>query len=142
MIYFVDEEFGEFHPYLIVLEMQGFEVDWIPNAVEGLARLSQLRPEDACLVFLDVMLARGSDGHAVFPKDGLTTGLRLLDLLSDRNPSVFPKNAILLSAAEDSELVHLIARTSNRHSVPFWRKSHFASTSDFVASVEKYLGDR
>lgn len=142
MIFFVDEEMGECSPYSIALAMQGFVVTTLPDATIGLAELSILR-DDVELVFIDVMLARGSDPDQLFRPDltaqGLKTGLRLLDALAEANATLFPRHAVLLSAATDQDLVRTIESESRRHRVPFWRKTDFRTTSDFVTIVKSHL---
>lgn len=143
MIVFVDEDIGDFHPFSLALEMQSFVVERLPDASRGLSRLSLISPGDVDLVFIDVMLARGTDGAGLIEssssQDGLQTGLRLLERLVEVNPRVFPTKAVLLSAADDEDLLVAIEIVAQRHGVPFWRKTRFASTSHFVSEVVEYL---
>jgi hypothetical protein len=141
MIFFVDEDMGECSPYSIALGMQNFTVTTLPDASVALADLRVA--SDVELVFIDVMLARGSDPDGLFTSEltgrGLQTGLRLLDSLVDHNDKVFPRRAVLLSAATDNELVKSIEAHGRHHGVPFWRKTDFATTSDFVRKVQLHL---
>lgn len=141
MIYFVDEESGQGTAYPIALKIKGFDVATIPDATRALDALTTA--ERVELVVVDVMLARGLDPAGCFSPElterGLRTGLRLLELLSERRPSDFPQRAALLSAATSENLVRTIAAASSNLGIPYWKKESFRVTRDFCNAVVAHL---
>lgn len=127
--------------YPVALSIKGYRVRTLPDATRALAVLQEAATID--MVIIDVMLARGLDPGQYFNPEltarGLQTGLRLLELLSERRPDKFPGRVVLLSAATDAQLVEAIISVSKQLSIPYWRKEDFRVTRDFCKAVADRL---
>lgn len=142
MIYFVDEDVGQIGAWADSLEERGYETVIIRDADLAFDKLHDCK--DVELVFIDVMLACNPDKekrryNQEETEDYQSTGLNLLEDLSQQNPDVFPLRAILLSQTGKKRILNKIETACKKMKMPFWKKSSFNDPFEFLNKTEAYL---
>ncbi|MGB2712119.1 MAG: hypothetical protein WBC33_11465 [Conexibacter sp.] len=132
MIFFVDEDFHLYDPWIEKMRQKDYAVEPLWNANHAYRRLHAQPREDVELTIIDVMLAVGGMLDAeheqfsyVRTQGYLETGLRLLDDLVRANPRVYPKRAVLLTNAFGKETLTAAQETRDRYGIELWAKSSF-----------------
>lgn len=139
-IYFVDEDFGPTAAMRAIVEQRGHKVEaivWVEDAETILTTV-----KDIDLVLIDVMMAqRGGDDRysAHRTNTGLETGLKLLEILSDKRSEVFPGRAVLWTHAQNTEVIKRATNMADELGIEFMRKGKFRSVKDFADAVEGCL---
>jgi hypothetical protein len=141
MIHFVDEDHAAYGAWIAELKLRGHTVQLTGNADEAYRILAQV--PDAQIVVIDIMLAVEDPRTTRFTvertDDFLETGLRLLEDLTEANPLVFPRRAVLLTNTIAETTFSEARRLSKELGVPLWQKSAIFSPVEFGDRVEQFL---
>ncbi|MGB2710846.1 MAG: hypothetical protein WBC33_04960 [Conexibacter sp.] len=119
MIFFVDEDASLLGGVTAELRLRGRAVESLHDARTAFQRLWNARASDVELAVIDVMLDPGE-----LPYGSLVAGLSLLRDLSDQNPAVFPRRAVLLTAGIGETLRDAQQCAAELH-VKLWHKYAF-----------------
>ena len=143
MIFFVDEDVGQITPYADILGINGYSTRIIRDAYNAWEELHN-RKDDVELVFIDVMLAGGSEIDRrrytrEETEDYQITGLSLLKDLTQQNPHVFPRRAVLLSQTSRASILAKIKTVCSETQVEFWGKSGFEDIHEFATKTKEHL---
>lgn len=133
MIYMIDEDVIQLRPFALELKIRGYEVVQIDNADEGYRALSEAKNIE--LVLVDIMLTTEDKDVSRYSRestrDFLNTGLLLLQDLIYVNPTFFPSRAVIFSMSSQEWLVSEIKEISDKHKIPYLRKSEYPSPFKF-----------
>lgn len=137
MIVWIDEDERNNFPQQLLLRGEGFKLELIPNATEGLSRVVNIGFHALTLMIVDVMLLQGTD-TVVFSdsatEKGLKTGLILVDALLTEMPDFNWTSKILLySSANDNRLVRAIEAFAKTKGLPYRRKSEDMMAEQFIS---------
>jgi len=145
MIYFVDEDSTQLTPYIVELELRGYQVVPIDNADDAYKVLSGA--SDIQLVILDIMLAAGPSGTSRFSRerthDFILTGLALLEDLNNTNAAHFPRRVVVFSMANQDWVVNDIRKAAEQYQIAYLQKRDYPSPFGFgekIAEILKGLG--
>jgi hypothetical protein len=143
MIYWVDEHFPAFDPWIFDLTERDYDIVTLRNADEAFAALCRVSPDDVQLVLIDVMLAVVGPELTRFgaarTAKYLETGLCLLEDLCPQNGDVFPERAVFLTNTSDTPTLVMADAVCARLDVPLWKKSEFYSPEAFGDRVEAWI---
>jgi len=141
MIYFVDEDVPYAKEFSLPLILRGFEVKIISNADKAIEVLETA--ENIQLVVLDIMLATGDAKTSKFSagdtENFLTTGLLVIEYLSNVRSSIFPKTVVVLSSAGKVNLVSEITRVCHDAKIQYLKKSDYKRPADLADDLLKIL---
>jgi DNA-binding NarL/FixJ family response regulator len=140
MIYFVDEDFGVLAAYTAELGLRGYSVSNLATARDAFQALWNAPGSDIDLVIVDVMLAPGETVDSS-NANYFTAGLDLLRSLSDQNPDVFPRRALLFTAAIGGTRREA-TDCARELGVEIWDKAAFLSPVEFADGVERLIAER
>ena len=147
MIYFIDEDTMENEHFVIELEERGYEVKIIENADDGLKELKKAKVNEVEAVILDVMLATDEKEKSSFGAretgNFVTTGLVLLDRISniwrEKKMKHLIKRVILISAAQEEQLIRDILGKANEYKISFLKKIDYSNSIDFADDIERVI---
>ncbi len=149
MIFFVDEDYHLYGPWIEKVEAREYVVKPLWNAAQAYHELCDEDPAQVELTIIDVMLAVGGMQDAeheqlsyVRTQGHLETGLRLLDDLVKVNPRVFPERAVLLTNAIGKDTLNAAQKTCSRYGIVLWPKSLFVGADgaqEFADRVDERI---
>lgn len=143
MIYVVDEDSSQLTPYLVELELRGYQVYPIDNADDAYKQLSGA--SDIELVVLDIMLAAGPASTSRFSRektrDFILTGLAVIEELAKVNSKHFPSDIVVFSMANQDWAVSEIRKITNQYQIPYLQKRDYPSPFAFGETITQILKD-
>lgn len=148
MIYFVDEDYPAFEPWIAELRLRKLEAQPLRSADVAFQRLCSVSRQEVSLVIIDVMLAVDDVSDPRFSVEEtdryLETGLTLLKELVECNRAVFPTCAALLTNTANPDTYRHARAAAAHHEIPLWNKPAIDSPlvfGDYVTERIRQLQD-
>lgn len=141
-VYFVDEDFGRYGPWIVECSFQRLDVCGIGDADQAYNQLTDAT--DVELVVVDVMLSAKYQSSRFSPErtdNYLKTGLCLAEDLASNGGPAFPNRIVLLTNAVGDDIFRAANDVRKMLDIPLWQKPQILSPFDFAERVRRRVDE-